>query len=61
MSNQSFNDRIAAAGIKTIRTGDRDHKGREIILLEYNGEQMHRPATPDGAVDEIKQVWGIEI
>lgn len=61
MSEQTYNDRIAAAGIETIRTGDRDHQGSEIILLELSGEQIARPRHPDAAVDAIKERWGVEI
>ena len=38
----TYNERLAAAGIETVRSGHNDAFGR-IVYLRYNGKQIRRP------------------
>lgn len=43
VKSKSMNQRLADAGVKTIRNLGIDRNGREIVMLEFNGAQVRRP------------------
>jgi hypothetical protein len=55
------NQRLLAAGVQTIRTGETNAAGREIVLLNYHGVEIVRPAGAADIERIAKETWGLTI
>ena len=55
----TYNERLAAAGIETVRSGHNDAFGN-IVYLRYKGKQIRRPSD-SRVVDVVLREFGVII
>ena len=55
----TYNERLAAAGIETVRSGHNDAFGN-IVYLRYNGKQIRRPSASQ-VVEVVRREFGIMV